>query len=150
MGLTVVGPHLTRGDEVPGRKRGRLLRGCLLVGAGVLTADLLAIAAAYAVTTKFPRPLRLIQEYPWWSVAIFIAIGVVLVVWLYLSDNSHDADASSRESGNDEVKVADSMLKRSVIWVVKGTHVGIAGSKLKDSSVVVSSDRRDDPTPGSS
>ena len=135
---------------MPARKKGRRLRGTILVGAVALIADLIAIAAAEAVTTKFPQPLRLIQYHPWWSVAIFSLVGIVLGILLYLHDNAENGTNTppSGEPGNDDVKVDDSVLKKSWIWVVKGARVRIAGSKLKDSPIIVSTDSRDDPTPG--
>jgi hypothetical protein len=47
---------------MPTRKRGRRLFNILLVSIGILIADMLAIAAAEAVTAKFPPPLRFIQR----------------------------------------------------------------------------------------
>jgi len=107
--------------------------------------DLFAIASADAVTTKFPQPLHLIQQYPWWSVLLFSLIGLLLAILLYRHENGDDDTKTppSGEQGNDAVKIEGSKLNRSKIWGLKGVRIWIAGSKLKDSTVVV----RDDSTP---
>jgi len=121
---------------MPDRKKGRRL-GIFLVAAVAVVADLFAIASAQAVTTKFPQPLHLIQRYPWWSVAIFTVVGVVLAVLLYLHD-----DAADDHQGGEEVNVDSTTLKRSPVWVLKGTHAKFRKSKLVDSAVTVSNDNR--------
>jgi hypothetical protein len=126
---------------MPERKRGRRL-GIFLVAAVAVTADLFAIASGQAVTTKFPQPLHLIQQYPWPSVAIFSVIGVVLAVFVFLHD---DAGSGSEKpavgrQGREEADIKSSKFMRSAIRVLKGTHVKVRKSKFVDSPVTTYSD----------
>jgi len=123
----------------------RRFRGVILVAAGALVADLLAIASGYAATTKFPQPLHLIQQHPWWSVAIFSIVALLIMILLYLHDNADNEGKTTPSSrqGNEEINVEDSKLKKSGIRTARGARIRIARSKLNKSPVVIVTDRRD-------
>jgi len=121
---------------MPERKKSRRL-GIFLVVAVAVVADLFAIASGQAVTTKFPQPLHLIQQYPWPSVAIFTVIGVVLAVLVFLRDDAESGpgEAPASQQGGTEVIIKSSRLDASAVTAAIGTRVKILGSKLKHSPV---------------
>jgi hypothetical protein len=108
--------------------------------AGTVIADLIAIAAAVAAgTSKFPEPLRIIQEYPWQSILILSAAGLLCAIWQSQREHSRQAVNGSQkdERASEEIDIDRSRLISSAVSVVRGTRARIRRSRLKNSPLTI-------------
>jgi hypothetical protein len=125
--------------DTPRRRFGAIV--AILTATAVL--DLLTITAAVAAgTSKFPQPLRIIQRYPWQSIAVLSLVGALTAIWQYLHEHNRNAQdgqdsIAKKEKGFEEISIERSRLTSSAISVARGTRAIVRRSRLKRSPLTV-------------